>query len=100
MRIYIVAVVSLFLAAACGNENSAQKEKQPGENTEAGQTDYKFNKDKPYPYETGVIEYKYTGGLEGTQVVYFKDNGRTLSVEQDYVNKSAPVAARTHQLFI
>lgn len=98
MRIYILAAFSLFLAA-CGNENSAVREEK-AENKQDVEAPYTFNKDKPYPYETGIIEYKYTGGLEGTQIVYFKDNGKVLSVEENYVNKSAPVAARTHQLFI
>jgi hypothetical protein len=99
MRIYILAALSALMLAACGNESSVLREEK-AENKQGEEIEYSFNKDKPYPYETGIIEYKYTGGLEGSQVIYFKDNGRVMSVEEDYVNKTAPVAARTHQLFI
>jgi hypothetical protein len=99
MRIYILALLSLFILAACGKKK-AEKKAEAVEKKEQEDGVYTFNKEKPYPYETGIIEYKYTGGLEGSQIIYFKDYGRVLSVEENYVNKTAPVAARTHQLFI
>jgi hypothetical protein len=101
MRKCFAAGVLSLLFVSCANKEPAQSgiNAQDKKKQEAD-APYVFNKDKPYPYESGIIEYKYTGGLEGTQTIYFKDHGRMLSVEEDYVNTTAPIKQRTHQLFI
>jgi hypothetical protein len=100
MRIYIAVFLALGIAVACGKKKQEQKDNKTESRNRQDEPEYVFDKEKPYPYETGVIEYKYTGGLEGTQMIYFKDYGRILSVEEDYVNTSSPVPSHTHQLFI
>lgn len=62
--------------------------------------DYKFDAQKPYPYETGELDYQYTGDFEGTEKVYFKDYGRTYRVEENYINKAAPTPEKVSLIFI
>src|SRR5690606_19707826 len=94
--IYIAVISVMSMAASC-KENAGTNDKKSDGVTKENQTEeengsgnYTFNKEKPYPYETGIIEYKYTGDIQGTQTVYFKDFGRVLSVEEEYTNVSAP----------
>ncbi|MGZ5242697.1 MAG: hypothetical protein ACXWDO_02135 [Bacteroidia bacterium] len=104
--VFIFTIALMTMAASCKentgtNETSADgstKENQTEE--ENGNANYAFNQEKPYPYKTGIIEYKYTGDIQGTQTVYFKDYGRTLSVEEEYTNISAPTQPKVKQVFI
>jgi hypothetical protein len=108
--IYIFTLAILSMAASCKQSvkkdaNTATDSTSAGANgmTEPGNGNdpqYTFNREKPYPYETGIIEYKYTGDIQGTQTVYFKDFGRVLSVEEEYINTSAPTQPRVKQMFI
>ncbi|RYD76241.1 MAG: hypothetical protein EOP53_15060, partial [Sphingobacteriales bacterium] len=102
--IYIFTIAMLSMAASCKEntktDSSGRTEKQIEKANEESPSGYAFNKEKPYPYETGIIEYKYTGDIEGTQTVYFKDFGRTLSVEEEYVNKKSPLQNKVKQVFI
>lgn len=40
---------------------------------------------KPYGVESGIVEYTFTGGIEGTENIYFKDFGRREARYVDYV---------------
>lgn len=94
------------MAASCKENTGSKDAKADGEQQKEATSEnsekngYTFNKEKPYPYETGIIEYKYTGDIQGTQTVYFKDFGRTLSVEEEYTNVSAPTQPKVKQVFI
>lgn len=59
-----------------------------------------FNPEKPYPYPSGILEYKYTGNYEGNQKIYFKDHGRSYRVEEHYTNKITPGEEVVNQIFI
>ncbi len=104
--IYIFTIALLSMAASCkqnaDKNNSGDNAGDNGTNNTGNDNriSYRFDKNKPYPYETGVIEYKYTGDIQGTQTVYFKDYGRILSVEEEYTNVSAPTQPKVKQTFI
>jgi hypothetical protein len=63
------------------------------------QKDLVFNKDKPYPFETGILEYEYKGDRKGRQTVYIRDYGRTSRVEDEF-EKITPLSYKSYQVFI
>lgn len=100
-----VTLAVLFMAASCKNNKAKEAEntgtrEQADSSKDKSEVDYRFDKEKPYPYEKGIIEYKYTGDYEGKQTVYFSDYGRSFRVEEDYVNENTPLHSRIQQAFI
>jgi hypothetical protein len=61
---------------------------------------YNFDREKPYPFKTGVITYKYTGDYKGRQTLYFRDYGKQQRVEDSFINLKSPFHNLTSQVFI
>lgn len=52
--------------------------------------DYKY-----FPEKSGILQYKLTGYMEGTQKVYFEDFGQKYIIEQDMLYFGAPNKSKT-----
>jgi hypothetical protein len=104
MKLIFPAII-LALSTTCHNRNS--KTTAVSKTDSVARVDsmktiapYNFDKNKPYPYESGIIMYKYSGDYEGTQKLYFRDYGRQQRVEDSFVNKKSAMQNPTRQVFI
>jgi hypothetical protein len=102
INVWLLAILVSFGVSSCSD--ASKKETDSGMNKDL-LTDIKNKDDQPkqenlFPFEEGIIHYRYTGSYDGTQIVYFKDSGRVFRVEEDYFNKVSPVNDRVHQVYI
>ncbi len=108
MMLKIYGAVLLLALSACKNGGTgAETDGADSSNTTLGhnQTEeadgqksekelqmstYDPSPDRPYPYESGMIEYRYSGAFDGTQKVWFTNHGKDFRVEDSYVNMASP----------
>ena len=111
MKIFTYPALILLLASttACNSSNpegepTVEGETQDAPKNQEGEYQMKpaddFDPSKPYEHESGTIEYKYSGSIEGMQSFKFDDYGKTYVLEEKYTNKESPDKREIHQLFI
>jgi hypothetical protein len=99
--LYAVLMLLTTLQYSCKGNQTAGNDNGSATNTaNTNADDYKFDPTRPYPYETGILEYKYSGDYDGTEKVYFVDYGHTYRVEENYVNKAATTPDKVSVVFI
>lgn len=74
---YWIIIVSLCLASCNSGKETDFEEGQ----LKKIPTTTTFDKTKPLPFEKAMITYHFEGSMGGTQVLYFKDYGKTFRFE-------------------
>jgi hypothetical protein len=99
--IWVICFVLIMQSCKNGDkEESVSTDKQDSNKTVTSNKVERDAPDKPYPYESGMIKYKYEGDYNGTQTVYFKDFGKWFRIEEEYVNEVSPLKDKVSQVFI
>jgi hypothetical protein len=98
--LYAVFFASVFIfSCKSGHKQQAHAALSVADSLEI-KAPYHFDKNKPYPFKTGMILYRYTGDYEGTQKLFFSDYGRRQRVEDSFVNRKSTMQLLTSQVFI
>lgn len=100
-KLHIFLLSAMLMAAGCNNKSDRQEStNNSGKEEESEAVEQPVSPEKPYPYSSGIIKYRYSGDYAGEQTVYFDNYGKRFRVEERYVNNAAPFKDTVDQVLI